>query len=68
MSVQFYINQNNGNRTPNTMELLGYAKRKIVQAMQVDTCLPYDKRKKLSKAYDLLDEVENFLHDTPSIL
>ncbi len=48
---------------PNTIEILGYAKNKIVDVKEKEKKLPAKYRTKLSKAYALLDEVQDYLFE-----
>ena len=49
------------NFEPNAIELLGFAKNNIVEAKETEHKLPIRYKNKLSIAYMLLDEVQEFL-------
>jgi len=63
----FNMNMNNkesfGYYEPNTIEILGYAKNNIVDVKEKERKLPAKYRNKLSKAYALLDEVQDYLFE-----
>ena len=48
---------------PSEIELLGYAKNEILEAMQIITCLPKELREKLHLAYILIDDVQEYLFE-----
>lgn len=49
------------NFEPNAIELLGFAKNNIVEVKEKENKLPIRYKNKLSIAYMLLDEVQEFL-------
>lgn len=57
------LNEINNEREPNSIELLGFAKNNIVDVKNSEKELPTYLSEKLSQAYALLDEVEEYLYD-----
>lgn len=50
-------------REPNSIELIGYAMNDISKAKELETMLPTEYSNKLSRAYTLLDEVQEYLYE-----
>lgn len=48
-------------REPNAIELLGYAKNSIIEALEHSSDFKQEHMQSLNKAYSLLDKVQDYL-------